>query len=246
MCNTRIPYRKTKGCQKVRAHHETAAHIQLTVDNSKRSGLEKAIYQVEEAIKKRKADNTTNLTTLAHLKKLLSDQGEEKTVGGSQATLSPDEKTLQVTETDVAPTSNAGDDQLEGVENPLQLLARASDLRIASPLTPPGGNASTPGTWLSGSEHGPYLDVQRFFLPMKANLDQGPGLDPVDVGLVTLEEAEMLLTYFHKNLAHTRKYFPALKSKQPACLVNDICLGLPSNAAYILQPTWSALADPSI
>lgn len=177
------------------------------MDDSKRSGLEKAIYQVEAAIKKRKADNATNLTTLEHLKKLLSDQDEEKTVAGSQNTLSPKNKTPQVTEKDVAPTSNAGDDQLEGVENPLQLLARASDLRIASPLTPPGASASTPGTWLSASEHGPYMDVQRFFLPMKANFDQGPGLDPIDVGLVTFEEAEMLLTYFHKHLAHTRMYF---------------------------------------
>lgn len=28
---------------------------------------------------------------------------------------------------------------------------------------------------------------------MKANLDQGSGLDPIDVGLVTKDEAEMLL-----------------------------------------------------
>jgi hypothetical protein len=189
--------------------------------------LEKAIYQVEEAIKKRKADNTTNLTTLEHLKKLLSDRGEEKTIEESQTTLSPDDKTPQIIEKDVAPTSNAGDDQLEGVENPLQLLARASDLRIASPLTPPdGGSASTPGTWLSGSEHGPYLDVQRFFLPMKANLDQGPGLDPVDVGLVTLDEAEMLLTYFHKFLAHTREYYPVRIPRQPLCLLIGMKLNM--------------------
>jgi hypothetical protein len=28
---------------------------------------------------------------------------------------------------------------------------------------------------------------------MKASLDQGPDLDPIDVGLVTTDEAEMLL-----------------------------------------------------
>ncbi|KAH4111960.1 hypothetical protein HBH47_233060 [Parastagonospora nodorum] len=171
---------------------------------NKRSGLEKAIYQVEEAIKKRKADNTTNLTTLEHLKKLLGEKdGEEKHTQTNHSTTSPSNHVKPLAEKDVTPTSNGGDDQLEGVENPLQLLARASDLRIASPLTPPGGSISTPGTWLS-SEHGPYMDVQRFFLPMKANLDQGPGLDPIEVGLVTFEEAEMLLAYFHKHLAHTR------------------------------------------
>lgn len=168
--------------------------------------MEKAIYQVEEAIKKRKADNTTNLTTLEHLKKLLSDEGGEgKHIDASHSITSSNIDAKPLPEKEIAPTSNAGDDQLEGVENPLQLLARASDLRIASPLTPPGGSISTPGTWLS-SEHGPYMDVQRFFLPMKANLDQGPGLDPIEVGLVTAEEAEMLLAYFHKHLAHTRMY----------------------------------------
>jgi len=54
------------------------------------------------------------------------------------------------------------------------------------------------------------MDVQRFFLPMKANLDQGPGLDPIEVGLVTVEESEMLLAYFHKHLAHTRMYLSLL------------------------------------
>jgi hypothetical protein len=99
----------------------------------------------------------------------------------------------------------SSDDQLalEGVENPLQLLARASDLRIASPTTR-NGSVSTPSSHIHASENGPFLDVHRFFLPMKATLDQGPGLDPIDVGLVTLEEAELLLTYFHQNLAHTR------------------------------------------
>jgi hypothetical protein len=107
------------------------------------------------------------------------------------------------------------------------LLARASDLRIASPLTPPDGTVSTPGTWLTGSEHGPYMDVQRFFLPMKANLDQGPGLDPVEVGLVTVEEAEMLLAYFHKHLAHTRKYLFPFEGCQDSLYIFELLLHWP-------------------
>jgi hypothetical protein len=130
---------------------------------SKRSGLEKAIYQVEEAIKKRKSDATTNQVTLEHLKKLLSDDQneEEEAIKASNASLSPN-NTPPVPDQAVRGTS--ADDQLalEGVENPLQLLARASDLRIASPRTL-RGSVSTPGSRVNGNDDGPYLDVHSFF-----------------------------------------------------------------------------------
>jgi hypothetical protein len=98
----------------------------------------------------------------------------------------------QVTAKDVIGTSS--DDQLavEDVENPLQLLARASDLRIATPQSYNQSTGSPEGRF-NGSEQSAFLDVHRFFLPMKASLDQGPGLDPIDVGLVTKDEAQMLL-----------------------------------------------------
>lgn len=161
--------------------------------SSKRSGLEKAIYQVEEAIKKRKSDTVADQTTLQHLQRLLNEaQGDE----GS----SLDAKTPPIpTEPSYVPAKEAvrtsSDDQLavEDVENPLQLLARASDLRIAT--TPQSYNTSvaSPEGRFTGSEQSAFLDVHHFFLPMKAHLDQGSGLDPIDVGLVTKDEAEMLL-----------------------------------------------------
>ena len=160
--------------------------------SSKRSGLEKAIYQVEEAIKKRKSDTITSQSTLQHLQKLLNEaQGDE---GSSRdAETSPaSEVHAQVSAKDIIGTSS--DDQLavEDVENPLQLLARASDLRIATPHSH-NQSASSPEGKFNGSEQSAFLDVHRFFLPMKASLDQGPGLDPIDVGLVTAAEADMLL-----------------------------------------------------
>ncbi|KAI1529783.1 Zn II 2Cys6 transcription factor [Pyrenophora tritici-repentis] len=150
---------------------------------NKRSGLEKAIYQVEEAIKKRKSDAFTSQSTLQQLQQLLNEAQRDE--GSSR-------------EADT-------DDQLavEDVENPLQLLARASDLRIATPQSY-DPSISSPDGKFNGSEQSAYLDVHHFFLPTKAHLDQGPGLDPIDVGLVTKDEAEMLLQYFHKKLAHTR------------------------------------------
>lgn len=168
--------------------------------DSKRSGLEKAIYQVEEAIKKRKSDITTNHTTLEHLKKLLSAENEAK--HPNLPTQEPSHANVKQ-EREVAGPINDDHLALEDVENPLQLLARASDLRIASPHSL-DNSTSTPGSRLNGCDPANVLDVHRFFLPMKAHLDQGPGLDPIDVGLVTREEAEMLLAYFHKRLAHTR------------------------------------------
>ena len=66
------------------------------------------------------------------------------------------------------------------------------DLRITSPRTVEN-NISTPGSKINGSEHSAFLDVHRFFLPMKANLDQGSDYDPIDIGLVTKEEAKTLL-----------------------------------------------------
>ncbi len=54
-------------------------------------------------------------------------------------------------------------------------------------------NISTPGSKINGSEHSAFLDVHQFFLPMKANLDQGSGYDPIEIGLVTKEEAKTLI-----------------------------------------------------
>ncbi|KAJ4376554.1 hypothetical protein N0V86_006667 [Didymella sp. IMI 355093] len=180
---------------------------------NKRSGLEKAIFQVEEAIKKRKSDAPSHRQTLEQLQKLLSEAQND---GSSPSTQTPglgnvndpfasDPRDMKPPASLQHAESHAGgssDDQLavEDVENPLQLLARASDLRIVSPEN----HAPTPGSRVNGSEHSAFLDVHQFFLPMKANLDQGAGYDPINIGLVTKEEAETLLTYFHQKLAHTR------------------------------------------
>lgn len=159
---------------------------------NKRSGLEKAIYQVEEAIKKRKSDVTTSQSTLEHLQKLLDEaQGYEPRLKSDGTTAQSSSETSPTPAPAKDPVPHSADDHLalEDVENPLQLLARASDLRIASPTY----NHASPEDLHNGSEQSAYLDVHHFFLPMKASLDQGPGLDPIDVGLVTMNEAEMLL-----------------------------------------------------
>lgn len=83
---------------------------------------------------------------------------------------------------------------LDDAENPLQLLARASDLQL---LPPSGQNHASSPLPLSSSGATTYSShssrvTDSFFVPIKASLDVGPELDPVDLGLVTFDEASML------------------------------------------------------
>ncbi|KAH7128300.1 hypothetical protein B0J11DRAFT_267172 [Dendryphion nanum] len=172
----------------------------LTYTSSKRTGLDKAIFQIEEAIKKSRSDSFSKEGTLEQLQQLLGEvRGVQEASDADAASIS----IPQLTERDGS--GHPSDDQLalDDAENPLQLLARASDLRLTSPQSG-DASASTPGSRYYTNESNDAVDVHRFFLPMKAYLDQGPDLDPIDVGLVTLEEADMLLSFFHDRLAHTR------------------------------------------
>lgn len=100
-------------------------------------------------------------------------------------------------------TTNATTDDglaLDDAENPLQLLARASDLQL-TPLTTAqnqSSNASvpfsSPGTTTYSSNSTRAVDS--FFVPIRASLDTGPELDPVDLGLVTLEEVTKLFSLY--------------------------------------------------
>ncbi|KAI0481956.1 hypothetical protein GGR56DRAFT_684413 [Xylariaceae sp. FL0804] len=100
---------------------------------------------------------------------------------------------------------------LDDAENPLQLLARTSEL--LSSMSQPAVGAQQPQPLRSKTlapraapvvEDGPDGDLQRFFGRFRPRLDVGDDLDPVELGLVTLAEAEALFAYFHDRLAHTR------------------------------------------
>ncbi len=84
---------------------------------------------------------------------------------------------------------------VDDAENPLQLLARASDLHVS----PQSGNgpAPSPDSVIRPSSNIHELDnslieVEKFFRSGQFNLDAGPELDPIDLGLVTEDEAESL------------------------------------------------------
>lgn len=161
---------------------------------NKRTGLEKAIFQIQEAIKKSDVESKTsqNQGAIEELRNLLDK---------AQATI----PACKINPAGTSPPQDhlSGDEQLalDDAENPLQLLARASDLRLATPQTFESAshlNCSTPSVPGPESERVDKSDISRFFLPMKASYDTGPehdtDSDPIELGLVTLEEAATLST----------------------------------------------------
>ncbi|OAA55469.1 Zn(2)-C6 fungal-type DNA-binding domain protein [Cordyceps fumosorosea ARSEF 2679] len=99
---------------------------------------------------------------------------------------------------------------VDDAENPLQLLARAS---YFTPSADERGKRApqksrqdaAAASDNSASEHAKLND---FFSITRSDLDVGDDIDPISLGLVEEDEAEMLFTYrrhsFHDKLAHTR------------------------------------------
>jgi len=83
---------------------------------------------------------------------------------------------------------------VDDAENPLQLLARASDLHVS----PKSGNehAAREVTPHQRARHSKQIEkiseVEKFFKLGQFSLDTGPDLDPIDLGLMTVEEADSL------------------------------------------------------
>lgn len=81
---------------------------------------------------------------------------------------------------------------VDDAENPLQLLARASDLSVPSGQTPYAANILSSVTLPPRTEFGRDHDLQTFFGPFRPSPDVGEDIDPIDMGLVTVEETDVL------------------------------------------------------
>ncbi|KAK8119625.1 uncharacterized protein PG998_004251 [Apiospora kogelbergensis] len=201
---------------------------------NKHSGLEKAVYQIEQALRRSSSasdqiQNAEQATELRYLldrsRELLGNRAHDGPSSSShrQQQLpktepdlgdlgpSPHQSTSSLetprSHTDQGSSRKVEDDQLnlDDAENPLQLLARTSEL-LSSITTqpqgtgpsrfPPGANASR----AAASDN----DLQKFFGRFQARLDVGDDLDPIDLGLLTVAEAEALFAFFYQKLAHTR------------------------------------------
>ncbi|TRX93554.1 hypothetical protein FHL15_005526 [Xylaria flabelliformis] len=195
---------------------------------NKHSGLEKAVFQIEQALKRTQpgtdqiqdSEQSTELRYLLERSRdlLSAERGQKSSGSGANrrrhegAILSPQHSsTSHVTSPSQTDSRDGGtvsqtvdDDQLnlDDAENPLQLLARTSEL--LSSINAPNGRSTVgrlPSKALpsrdrtAGNDQDGNLPV--FFGPFQPRLDVGPDLDPIELGLLTLSD-------FYDNLAHTR------------------------------------------
>jgi hypothetical protein len=266
---------------------------------NKRSGLEKAVFQIEEALRKSQAGDVNQRTIGLDLQDLLKKPPslEEKATSTSLATDSSPEWAAQgqtstgamdaalnheiaVSASDLIPavqtrsryssvghyssgydysTPHASRGQgilqqaerrdLTDAENPLQLLAQTSELLHAPVQTEEAASLDPASTFLQQRElrHAPpaakddHFDL--FFGRFRPRLDVGDDLDPIELGLITLPEAETLFEFFAQNLAHTRWgidpeiHTTALVRSRSAFLFTSICA-----ASALFIPSTSAIA----
>ncbi|KAI0855758.1 hypothetical protein F4860DRAFT_519512 [Xylaria cubensis] len=195
---------------------------------NKHSGLEKAVFQIEQALKRTQpgsdqiqdSEQSTELRYLLERSRdlLSAERGQKPSSSGANrrrhdgAIPSPQHSsTSHVTSPSQTDSRDGGtvshtvdDDQLnlDDAENPLQLLARTSEL--LSSISASNGRSTVgrlPSKALpsrdrtAGNDQDGNLPV--FFGPFQPRLDVGPDLDPIELGLLTLSD-------FYDNLAHTR------------------------------------------
>lgn len=181
--------------------------------SSKRKGFDKALFQIEQALKRVKSGKPTpeDSRVVLDLRHLLGDAADNTQLPGladvpgraSSAgdTYDPDFSDDDQ-ETENSPDSRAflsrhydGSLTVDDAENPLQLLARASNLQL-SPT--PSGAGTSPGHPARRNRRqkvandGGKSDIESFFTGVRVNLDVGEDIDPIDMGLVTEAEADEL------------------------------------------------------
>ncbi|KAI0875920.1 hypothetical protein GGS24DRAFT_488952 [Hypoxylon argillaceum] len=203
---------------------------------NKHSGLEKAVFQIEQALKRTNpgSDQIQDSEQSTELRYLLERSRDLLTAERSQKTFNPGtnrrrndgaipspQNSLtsqgtppsQIDSRDSTTISQTMDDDqlnLDDAENPLQLLARTSELlsSIGGASNSRSGIGPFPSKALPTRERAAENDFDGsfpgFFGRFQPRLDVGADLDPIDLGLLTLPEAEALFTYFYDNLAHTR------------------------------------------
>ncbi|KAK3385154.1 hypothetical protein B0H63DRAFT_179889 [Podospora didyma] len=246
---------------------------------NKRTGLEKALHQVEQAVR-RSGSGVQGIEpskVVSELKALLGspsdgsaqvELGQSSRPGHGRHTSRRHSDLLPDASSDAGDSSGSDQDHdgmsipqestpshshvaaeeslaVDDAENPLQLLARASDLHVS----PKSGNdhpvmdAPLHHRLRQSKQNERISEVEKFFKLSQFSQDTGLDLDPVNLGLLTIEEAETLFTFFHHNLAHTRwgldpeLYTAAFTRSRSAFLFTSIAA-----AAALFVPSASALS----
>ncbi|KAL9572617.1 hypothetical protein ACKAV7_003450 [Fusarium commune] len=168
---------------------------------NKRTGLDKALYQIDQAVKRARSASQKNPEDdriLNHLQELLSNANtpEHATTRGYSVSGDGDEDAYSEEEEEQDPVAMPDFIQrtqqslaIDDAENPLQLLARASYIQPS----PESRHGNSPQQAHTASTQGQTEDeIQAFFAPAQVHLDVGPDVDPVSLGLVSEEEADKL------------------------------------------------------
>ncbi|KAF5588376.1 hypothetical protein FPCIR_7134 [Fusarium pseudocircinatum] len=177
---------------------------------NKRTGLDKALYQIDQAVKRARSASQKNPEDdriLNHLQELLSNANtpEHATTRGYSVSGDGDEDAYSEEEEEQDPVAMPDFIQrtqqslaIDDAENPLQLLARASYIQPS----PESRHGNSPIQAHTASTQGQTEDeIQAFFAPAQVHLDVGPDVDPVSLGLVSEEEADKLF-----NLVMVNRY----------------------------------------
>lgn len=196
----------------------------LTVTPSKRTGLDKALYQVEEALRQvgQDAHSIDAARAVSELKALLQSnpQGQQRTQGiadrkrrnvaasndprdrestsetEDHAESPPSETSAHQVSSPVSSSRNPREESLavDDAENPLQLLARASNLHLSPPSSENAGSgaASGPRQSLLNRTQKDIPDIEKFFNSTQFTLDTEYDMDPINLGLLSEDEAEGL------------------------------------------------------
>ena len=181
--------------------------VELTSD-SKRGGLDKAVFRIEQAIKKSRSQGSAAddpevirlQTLLSEAQQVIAVQASQDALPelsmqnpGSHATTQPVYRPDQVRQQFPPTVTPASDDNyaVDDAENPLQLLARASDISTP-PFQPSHSSNFMPSASMQIQDPHWKDDLQAFFGPFRPSLDVGQDIDPIDLGLVTFEEADVL------------------------------------------------------
>lgn len=229
MYYTGFPCWKTERDQKVcNSANVLGNELILMSRLSKRTGLDKAVHRIEQALERSQANggNLEDEQAALHLQQLLSKTQSLLPSLSRNAVSGDTMQGVQVQAHSASPhsqghfsnfsrehmgsslTCNAhsaqggGDDgyALEDAENPLQLLARASNLPIPPRNMPAAPDnlspVAAPNHVGHKGDHGDNQDLRAFFGPLSPNLDTGEDIDPIDMGYVTPSETDVLFTLY--------------------------------------------------
>ncbi|KFG81955.1 hypothetical protein MANI_026371 [Metarhizium anisopliae] len=225
---------------------------------NKRVGLEKALFQVEQAVKRARTgqqqspeDDKVLTQMRALMGHLDGNEWSPSQASNHQASGEAEDSSSEYEE-DMADQTSMSEDivqrteetlAVDDAENPLQLLARASYFQPSREVRSRSSPQNSRRKGAASGKSPEAASLEAFFSGAKVNLDVGNDIDPIELGLVTEEEADSLFAYFHANLSHTRWGFdPRLYTmtytrSRSAFLCTSI---LAASALFI--PTASALS----